>query len=72
MKTKTGDMCNEHNEILCKNQHVKKSDGKISDEYYENKPKIKHTTKSFKVSASIDFDNEKRPKKKWIKLLYLV
>jgi len=54
-------MCDEHNEILNKHQCVKNSDGKITNEFYQQKPKIKHTNKSFRVSASLDMDNEKRP-----------
>jgi hypothetical protein len=54
----------EHETILDKAQHCKKSDSKISDEFYKNKPSIRATSKSFKMSASFDEEHEKRPKKK--------
>jgi hypothetical protein len=60
----TDEMCAEHHGILHKSSHVKKSDHKFSDEYYKNKPKIKHTSRQFKLSQSLDEEHEKVPKKK--------
>ena len=56
-------MCDEHGKMLDKGNHKHKCDGKLTGDFnkHENKPKIKHASKSFKMSHELDVKNEKRP-----------